>query len=278
MKKTKVIVKKPKAKQPRQRQRQKQKQSVNVNVNIDQSKRTTPRKPKSDAASTTTMPHGENYIKPSALSNLQPVVYQQPYNQVYGQLQPVGNTSDSMNRMIENGQNYNAVVPHQRQEPNNNPLFSTGPTYNYLSLALEARKVQDEINSGIQTAEAYSKLKENATVEFIDEEQDNEEPMPDLEPIEPESTVQSSSFLPDEQPDESQSQSQSQSQVIEKPIDSEKVNRTYLAVLKAEQVRNYAIQLGIETKKPNKKKVGQYDNISKNDLISAIIQKLNENK
>ena len=44
------------------------------------------------------------------------------------------------------------------------------------------------------------------------------------------------------------------------------------------QVRNYAIQLGIETKKPNKKKVGQYDNISKNDLISAIIKKLNENK
>ena len=198
MKKTKVIVKKKK--QPtRQRQKQKQKQSVNVNVNIDQSKRTTPRKPKSDAASTTTMPHGENYIKPSALSNLQPVVYQQPKNQVYGQLQPVGNTSDSMNRMIENGQNYNSVVPHQRQEPNNNPLFSTGPTYNYLSLALEARKVQDEINSGIQTAEAYSKLKENATVEFLDEEQDNDEPMPDLEPNEPESTVQSSSFLPDEQ-------------------------------------------------------------------------------
>ena len=59
-----------------------------------------------------------------------------------------------MNRMIENVQNYNSVVPHQRQEPNNNSLFSTGPTYNYLSPALEARKFQDEINSGIQTAEA----------------------------------------------------------------------------------------------------------------------------
>ena len=81
---------------------------------------------------------------------------------------------------------------------NNNPLFSAGPTYNYLSLALEERKVQDEINSGIQTAEAYSKLKDNATVEFLDEEHDNEhdndEPMPDLEPNEPESKVQSSSF------------------------------------------------------------------------------------
>ena len=111
-----------------------------------------------------------------------------------------------------------------------------------LVLALEARKVQDEINSGLQTAEAYSKLKDNATVEFLDEEQDieqdNEEPMPELETNEPETTVQSSNLLSTEQPIESQSQSQSQ--VIEKPIDEEKINRTYLTVLRAEQVRNYA--------------------------------------
>ncbi len=86
MKKTKVVInKKPKAKQPKQRQRQKQKQNVNVNVHIDQSKRTTARKPKSDKASdgSTTLSNGENYIKPNALSNLQPVVYQQPKNQGY---------------------------------------------------------------------------------------------------------------------------------------------------------------------------------------------------
>ncbi len=45
-----------------------------------------------------------------------------------------------MNKMIENGQNYNSVVPHQKQEPNNG-LFSTGPTYNVLNVALQARKI-----------------------------------------------------------------------------------------------------------------------------------------
>ena len=58
----------------------------------------------------------------------------------------------------------------------------------------------------------HSKLKDNATVEFLDEEQDieqdNEEPMPELETNEPETTVQSSNLLSTEQPIESQSQSQ----------------------------------------------------------------------
>ncbi len=64
MKKTKVIVKKKK--QPtRQRQKQKQKQSVNVNAHIDQSKRTTPRKPKSDKTSdgSNSLSNGQNHVK-----------------------------------------------------------------------------------------------------------------------------------------------------------------------------------------------------------------------
>ena len=275
MKKTKIIVKKKK--QPtRQRQKQKQKQSVNVNVNIDQSKRTTQRKPKSDAASTTTMPHGENYIKPSALSNLQPVVYQQPKNQVYGQLQPVGNISDSMNRMIENGQIYNSVLPHQKQEPNNG-LFSTGPTYNVLNVALQARKIQDEINSNLETFERLNSSSGN--VEFLDDdennnEENNDEPVPALEPNEPEVMPE---VIPEEPKNEpSQSQSQSQSQVIEEP---KNVTRKYLNALKPAQVRQYAEQLGIETTVKNKTN-DYYKDVSKNKLISAILMKLknaNEN-
>lgn len=264
MKKTKIIVKKPKAKQPRQRQKQKQKQSVNVNVNIDQSKRTTPRKPKSDSASTTTMPHGENYIKPSALSNLQPVVYQQPYNQVYGQLQPVSNTSDSMNRMIENGQNYNSVVPHQKQEPNNG-LFSTGPTYNVLNVALQARKIQDEINSNLETFERLNSSSGN--VEFLDDEE-NDEPVPELEPNEQEVIAE---VMPEEPKNEpSQSQSQSQSQVIDEP---KNVTRKYLNALKPAQVRQYAAQLGIPTTVKNKTN-DYYKDVSKDNLINAILMKL----
>jgi hypothetical protein len=224
------------------------------------------------------MPSGENYVKSNPFSYLPPVVYQPPFNQVYGQLQPVGNTSDSMSRMITNEQNYNSVVP--RSNVPNDSLFTSGPTYNYLNLALESRKIQDEINSGIKTAEAFAKSRDNATVEFLDDEQDDEE-VPTLEPNDDDDElpdllpVQTSP--PPPPPIETQSQSQSQSQVINAPIDDEKVNRTYLAVLKAEQVRNYAEKLGIVTKKPSKE-VGVYKDISKKDLISAIIKRLNENK
>ena len=72
MKKTKVIVKKDSKKSTKQ----KQKQSVNVNVHIDQSKRTTQRKakqkPDSAVNPTTTLPHGENYVK-SYIPSLPPV-------------------------------------------------------------------------------------------------------------------------------------------------------------------------------------------------------------
>jgi hypothetical protein len=47
--------------------------------------------------------------------------------------------------------------------------------------------------------------------------------------------------------------------------------------LSAEKVRNYAIRLGINTKKPSKE-VGVYKDISKKDLINAIIKRLNDNK
>jgi hypothetical protein len=275
MKKTKVIVKKQKQKQPRQKQ--KQKQNVSVNVNIDQSKRTTQRKPKVDktTAQSTTTAHGENYVRSNPYSYLPPVVYQPPFNQVYGQLQPVGNTSDSMSRMITNEQNYNSVVP--RSNVPNDSLFSTGPTYNFLSVAAEARNIRDEIKS----AEAYANTRNNATVEFLDDEQDDEqvdEPVPALESNEDVLPVETLSVAsPPPPPIETQSQSQSQSQVINAPIDDEKVNRTYLTVLSAERVRDYAKKLKIETQKPSKE-VGVYKDISKKDLISAIIKKLNENK
>ena len=95
MKNTKVIVKKDSKKSTKQ----KQKQSVNVNVHIDQSKRSTQRKPKlkpdSAVGPSTTLPHGDNYVK-SHIPSLQPVIYPQPQNQVYGKLQPINNISDAM--------------------------------------------------------------------------------------------------------------------------------------------------------------------------------------
>ena len=103
MKKTKVIVRKqkqkqkqPKAKQPRQKQ--KQRQSVNVNVHIDQSKRTTPRKPKSDTPSKPiNLPPQEAYQPPNPPSPPSPPPPPPP--QIYGLL-PVSNTSDSLSSVI----------------------------------------------------------------------------------------------------------------------------------------------------------------------------------
>ena len=269
MKKTKVIVKKPKPKQTKQRQKQKQKQSVNVNVNIDQSKRTTARKPKSDKASdgSNTLSNGENYVKSNPYSYLPPPTQLPSYKQLYGQLQPVGNTSDSMNRMIENGQNYNSVVPHQRQDPNNG-LFNTGPTYNVLNVALQARKIQDEINSNLETFERLNSSGGN--VEFLDDENDenDDEPVPALEPNEPEVIAEEKKEEPKNEP--SQSQSQSQSQVIDEP---KNVTRAYLNALKPAQVRAYAAQLGIPTEEKNKTN-DYYKDVSKNKLINTILLKL----
>ena len=86
MKKTKVIVKKESKKSTKQ----KQKQSVHVNVHIDQSKRSTQRKPKNKPDSavnpSTTLPHGENYVRQNPYFQMPPpVIYQQPQNQIYGQ-------------------------------------------------------------------------------------------------------------------------------------------------------------------------------------------------
>ena len=101
MKRTKTIIKKQSKRT--KTQKQKQKQSVNVNVHIDQSKRSQPRKPKSTSTASnlpTSMQSGQNYLSmPPA------VIYQPPINTQYG-LQPLTNQSNSLNRAIENEQNY----------------------------------------------------------------------------------------------------------------------------------------------------------------------------
>ena len=186
MKKTKVIVKKKK--EPRQKQKQKQKQNVSVNVNIDQSKRTTQRKPKTDKPSnqSTTMAHGENYVRSNPYSflprqggfvqELPPAVYQPPFNQVYGQLQPIGNTSDSMSRMITNQQEYNSVVPRQNQE--NDSLYNQAPTYNIMNVALQKKEITDKLNTDFQSAMEFAKTINQPTepkIEIIDEDEDEDE-------------------------------------------------------------------------------------------------------
>ena len=118
MKKTKTIIKKTKE----SKTKQKQKQSVHVNVNIDQSKRTTQRKPKlkpdSAVNPSTTLPHGENYVRPNPYNQLPPVLYQQPQQQIYGQLQPVNNISDSMIRAIRSDQFSNGYHPNYNPHGN----------------------------------------------------------------------------------------------------------------------------------------------------------------
>ena len=113
MKRTKTIIKKNK-KQTKTAKTQKQKQSVNVNVNIDQSKRSLPRKQKSTSTASnlpTSMQSGQKILSmPPAF------IYQPPINTQYG-LQPLTNQSNSLNKAIENEQNY---ARHHSLVPSNN--------------------------------------------------------------------------------------------------------------------------------------------------------------
>ena len=146
MKKTKVIVKKDSKKSTKQ----KQKQSVNVNVHIDQSKRSTQRKPKlkpdSAVGATTTLPHGENYVK-SYIPSLPPVLYQQPQLQNYGNLQPVNNISDAMIRAIRSDQYSNGYHPNYN------------PHGNSIGQSIENQKYKDETD----------RKSANAIVQFIED-------------------------------------------------------------------------------------------------------------
>ena len=110
-------------------------------MHIDQSKRSQPRKPKSEKISNlpTSMQSGQNYLSmPPA------VIYQPPINTQYG-LQPLTNQSNSLNRAIENEQNYSR---HHSLVPSNNysqyPFF-TNPNYNSLSDANEKQRIKNEI-------------------------------------------------------------------------------------------------------------------------------------
>ena len=154
MKKTKTIIKKTKE----SKTKQKQKQSVHVNVNIDQSKRVTQRKPKQKPDSavnpSTTLPHGENYVK-SYIPSLPPVVYQQP-QQIYGNLQPVNNISDAMIRAIRSDQFSNGYHPNYN------------PHGNSIGQSIENQKYKDETD----------RKSANAIVQFI-EGYDVEEPEDD---------------------------------------------------------------------------------------------------
>ena len=183
MPKTKTVLKKQSKRS--KTQKQKQKQSVNVNVHIDQSKKTQQRKPKEKNLNLpTSMPSGQNY-----LSMPPPVIYQPPTNMYYG-LQPVSTQSNSLNRAIENEQNYSR---HQSLVPTNNysqyPFF-VNPNYNSLGDANEKQRIKNEIESATQIFERYNN---QGNVEFLsDEEQkpdidenvneNSDEDVPDLEP------------------------------------------------------------------------------------------------
>jgi hypothetical protein len=128
------------------------------------------------------MQSGQNY-----LSMPPQVIYQPPINTQYG-LQPLTNQSNSLNKAIENEQNYSR---HHSLVPSNNysqyPFF-TNPNYNSLSDANEKQRIKNEIESATQIFERYNNQKYD--VEEIDDEQqindidenDNEEDVPELEP------------------------------------------------------------------------------------------------
>jgi hypothetical protein len=83
---------------------------------------------------------------------LPPVFYQPPTNTHYG-LQPVTNQSNSLNRAIEDEQNYSR---HHSLVPNNNyqpyPFF-TNPNYNSLGDANEKQRIKNEIESATEIFE-----------------------------------------------------------------------------------------------------------------------------
>ena len=175
MKKTKTIIRK--TKESKSKTKQKQKQSVNVNVHIDQSKKTTPRtpKPKPDSAvnPSTTLPHGENYVRQNPYFQMPPpVIYQQPQNQIYGQqpqiqpygnLQPVNNISDSMYRAIKNEQEYEALAPRNNNRNDNMqyPMYSQTYNYNSMGLTNNEQKIKDEIKSQTALLDVFLKQNKN---------------------------------------------------------------------------------------------------------------------
>ena len=175
MKKTKTIIRK--TKESKSKTKQKQKQSVNVNVHIDQSKKTTPRtpKPKPDSAinPSTTLPHGENYVRQNPYFQMPPpVIYQQPQAQIYGQqpqiqpygnLQPVNNISDSMYRAIKNEQEYEALAPRNNNRNDNMqyPMYSQTYNYNSMGLTNNEQKIKDEIKSQTALLDVFLKQNKN---------------------------------------------------------------------------------------------------------------------
>ena len=175
MKKTKTIIRK--TKESKSKTKQKQKQSVNVNVHIDQSKKTTPRtpKPKPDSAinPSTTLPHGENYVRQNPYFQMPPpVIYQQPQTQIYGQqpqiqpygnLQPVNNISDSMYRAIKNEQEYEALAPRNNNRNDNMqyPMYHQTYNYNAMGLTTNEQKIKDEIKSQTALLDVFLKQKQN---------------------------------------------------------------------------------------------------------------------
>ena len=175
MKKTKTIIRK--TKESKSKTKQKQKQRVNVNVHIDQSKKTTPRtpKPKPDSAinPSTTLPHGENYVRQNPYFQMPPpVIYQQPQAQIYGQqpqiqpygnLQPVNNISDSMYRAIKNEQEYEALAPRNNNRNDNMqyPMYSQTYNYNSMGLTNNEQKIKDEIKSQTALLDVFLKQNKN---------------------------------------------------------------------------------------------------------------------
>ena len=272
MKKTKTIIKKQSKRT--KTQKQKQKQSVNVNVHIDQSKRSQPRKPKSEKLSNlpTSMQSGQNY-----LSMPPPVIYQPPINTQYG-LQPVTNQSNSLNRAIENEQNYSrnhSLVPSNSysQYP-----FFTNPNYNSLSDANEKQRIKNEIESATQIFERFNNQKYN--VEEIDDEQqindidenDNEEDVPELEPNDAPVDEQQIDLPAAPAPE----QEQEEPAPIPAPIPvltEENKNKKYFNALNIELVREYAQRLKIPIERKNKTN-DYYSYIGKDKLIDAILKKL----
>ena len=99
-------------KQPKGPQKQKQKQSVNVNVNIDQSKRSSPRKPKEAISKVggqiISQPSEGNSIRFNTQAPLYmppPVFYQPPPPQQQYQSQPLALPSSTSNQQLNRIEN-----------------------------------------------------------------------------------------------------------------------------------------------------------------------------
>ena len=240
-------------------------------MHIDQSKRSQPRKPKSTSTASnlpTSMQSGQNYLSmPPA------VIYQPPINTQYG-LQPLTNQSNSLNKAIENEQNY---ARHHSLVPSNNysqyPFF-TNPNYSSLSDANEKQRIKNEIESATQIFERYNNQKYN--VEEIEDEQqindidenDNDEDVPPLEPNDAPVDEQQIDLPAAPAPE----QEQEEPAPIAAPIPvltEENKNKKYFNALNIELVREYAQRLGIPIERKNKTN-DYYSFIGKDKLIEGI--------